>query len=688
MSQTKKKTNFALVIIIYLAGIFMGAIDTGIVTPARTIIQSNLGVNEQTGIWMITIYTLAYAASIPIMGKLADKFGRKYIYLTSIFLFGVGSLFCGLSENFNNFNVLLVARVVQALGGGGILPVATAEFGTTFPEEKRGMALGLVGGVYGVANIFGASAGSAILDIFGANNWQFIFYINIPISIFILIAGFITLENTKTPDTSKIDFLGILTLTIMILSLLYSLKNLDFFNIKDTITNTDVLPFLIIFLVLIPFFILIERKAEDPVMNLNYFTNKDIVLTLLISLSSGIILMGMIFVPQFSENALRMSSGSGGYFVIILGVFAGIGAPISGKLIDKFGPKLILGFGFIISICGSLFLALIATANPSIITVVISLILIGMGVGFTMGTPLNYMMLSHTKESESNSALATLSLVRSIGTAIAPAIMVGFIAHAASNIQDEIMDDLPNKISLPKLPYSDEINTELNNLKENPQMKDKLSDINMPNLASLETVTIDFDGNSDYEISDNIVSLMRNSDITTVTNNCKIMSKTMFDQITPELTKNIQNGLQKGIDSVNEGISQMESNIEKMSQISSNPVSMKTSNTMSSSMTSVMSGSSSNMNTAVLSMEKNIDSMKSLSKKMTTLKNAVPNAFTKGEENYLREIDKRSSKIENTFQSVLNKGFKNIYLTTATASIIGLVLLSFYNNKRSDDFEE
>ena len=131
MNKTKKESNYILVMIIYLAGIFMGAIDTGIVTPARTVIQSNLGVNEQTGIWMITIYTLAYATSIPIMGKLADKYGRKYIYLTSIFLFGLGSLFCGLSQDFGSFNLLLIARVVQALGGGGIVPVATAEFTTS-----------------------------------------------------------------------------------------------------------------------------------------------------------------------------------------------------------------------------------------------------------------------------------------------------------------------------------------------------------------------------------------------------------------------------------------------------------------------------------------------------------------------------------------------------------------------------
>ena len=802
MNKTKKESNYILVMIIYLAGIFMGAIDTGIVTPARTVIQSNLGVNEQTGIWMITIYTLAYATSIPIMGKLADKYGRKYIYLTSIFLFGLGSLFCGLSQDFGSFNLLLIARVVQALGGGGIVPVATAEFGTTFPEEKRGLALGLVGGVYGIANIFGASAGSAVLDIFGTNNWQFIFYINLPITVFILIAGFIALRNTKVPDTSKIDFSGIFTLTIMILSLLYSLKNLDFFDFS-TITNKDVLPFLILFLVLIPLFIFIEKRAEDPVMNLSYFTNKDIVLTLIISTLTGVIIMGMIFVPQFCENSMKIATGSGGYFVIILGLFAGLGAPVSGKLIDKFGAKLILGFGFIISIVGSLFLAFFATNHPSLFSVVVSLILIGIGVGFTMGTPLNYMMLSHTKESESNSALATLSLVRSIGTAVAPAIMVGFIAHAGANIQDEIMKDMPDKISIPKLPYADEITKEFDDLKSNSQMKDKLKDMHMPDLTSMETVNIDFDNkDSDYKISDDLIELMKNSDVTTITENSKIMAKAMFDETTPEVIGEIQGGIQKGVDGIDKGINSLDKSIDELNtgynklsnayeQIntgydklsaaytkvnsaynkmndayikadkamkdamknnknskynmkgmknnsystvgatySNNKSSMKTKtkyenisseskmpnmekmpanmttmtsklddmkkqvNTMKSKMDDMksqmntmkaqsnkMKSQLDSMKSALTSMKETSTSMKSLKEKMIVLKNSIPNAFEEGEKSYLKEIDKRSDKIENTFQSVLNKGFKNVYLTTAVASILGLFLLFFYNDK-------
>lgn len=813
MTKTKKESKYILVMIIYLSGIFMGAIDTGIVTPARTVIQSNLGVNEQTGIWMITIYTLAYAASIPIMWKLADKYGRKYIYLTSIFLFGLGSLFCGLSQDFGSFNLLLVARVVQALGGGGIVPVATAEFGTTFPEEKRGIALGLVGGVYGIANIFGASAGSAILDIFGTNNWQFIFYINIPITIFILIAGFATLKNTKVPDTRKIDFLGIFTLTIMILSLLYSLKNIDFFNISTTITNTDVLPFLLIFIVLIPIFIFMEKKAEDPVMNLSYFTDKNIVLTLIISTLTGVIIMGMIFVPQFCENAMKIETGSGGYFVIILGLFAGLGAPLSGKLIDKFGPKIILEFGFAISIVGSLFLAFVATSNPCLLTVVISLILIGIGVGFTMGTPLNYMMLSHTKESESNSALATLSLVRSIGTAVAPAIMVGFIAHAGVNIQDEIMKDLPDTINIPKLPYADEITKEFNDLKSNSEMKDKLKDMDMPDLTSMETVKIDFnDSNSDYKVPENVIELMKTSDVTTITDNSKVMAQTMFDEMTPSLIKDIQDGVQKGIDGIDKGVVSLEKSISKLNKgyeelntgytkintgykelntaytkvstaynklntayinvnsaynklndayikasnamevgmkskptMSNNSINkmqyntdnndsnmgkngndyasmvsklkamkaqvdtmkekantLKTQvNTMKTKMTTMksqlntmktqantMKTQLNKMKTALTSMKETLNSMKSLENKMLTLKNTVPDAFAEGEKTYLKEIDKRSEKIENTFQSILNEGFKNVYLVTAISSTVGLILLLFYNNKKKSNLHD
>ncbi|HIW76585.1 MULTISPECIES: MFS transporter [Gordonibacter] len=490
------RKGFVLVAAVYLLGLFIGALDTGIVTPARTVIQGDLGISEQLSVWIITIYTLAYAAAIPVMGKLADRSGRKYVYLASILLFGVGSLLCGLAQDVGSFGMLLVARAIQAVGGGGIVPVATAEFGTAFPPEKRGLALGLVGGVYGIANIFGASAGSLILSIFGQSNWQFIFYVNVPICAFIVVAGWFVLPNTKAEHVKPIDGLGIAVLVVMVLALLYGLKNLDFFNLGTSLTSTDVWPFLLGFVVLLPLFVLIERRAADPVLNLSYFRNRDIVVTLAISVISGVILMGIIFIPQFAENVLKIPAGSGGYVVIVLAAFAGVGAPVSGKLIDRFGVKVVLGFGLAASAAGALFLALVATQFPNLFTLVVSLVFIGIGMGFTIGTPLNYMMLAKTPLEESNSALATLSLVRSVGTAVAPAVLVAFIAHAGMAVPDRVMNVLPDPPAGPT----------------------------MAQLASREGQ------DSGGGLPADLQQLMEGSDVTTIVGNVKKLAKTEIEQ--------------------------------------------------------------------------------------------------------------------------------------------------------------
>ena len=644
-NETKQKNSYVLIMILYLAGIFMGAIDTGIVTPARTIIQNDLGVSAQAGIWMITIYTLAYAASVPIMGKLADKFGRKYIYIVCIFLFGFGSFLCGLSSMVGGFPLLIAARIVQAIGGGGIVPIATAEFGTTFPEEKRGLALGLVGGVYGIANVFGASAGSAILDIFGTNHWEFIFFINIPISLFIVICGWLVLKNNRDEENNKkTDIFGIATLTIMVLSLLYGIKNLDFFEFTNSIKQTNVFPFLIIFVALIPVFIFAEKKAEDPVISLSYFTNKNILITLILSLVSGFLMMGVIFVPQFSENCLKLSTGSGGYLVIFLGLFAGLGAPVSGKLIDKFGPKVILAFGFASTGLGALFMIFVTTKHPSMLTVLVGLALAGLGMGFTMGTPVNYMMLADTDPKQSNSAIATLSLVRSIGTAIAPAIMVGFIANAGMSVQGNIMKLLPQEISMPEIAYTKELSEELDKFKDNPQMQQMLE--GMPDLTTMSSMPMDMSGGG-MTISDETLEMLQSSDVTTIVENTKKMSQIMFDQMTPMVVPMITSGIDKGIEGMTQAIDEMKA--------------------------------------ANAPMGDTISELEKITDYMSKIKESIPKAFDESLANYNAEIDNKKEEIEECFQSTLNDGFSDIYILTIITSVIALIILAFYGNKKKNN---
>jgi EmrB/QacA subfamily drug resistance transporter len=440
--MTQKK-NTTLILILFLLGIFMGAIDNGIVSPAREIIQNSFLVSKGVGAWMITIYTLVYAVSMPISSKLSDIVGRKKMYIFGIAVFGIGSALCGLSNFYGNFTFLLVARVIQAIGAGGILPIATTVIGQSFPPEKRGTALGMVGAIYGVATIVGPTLGSAIIDIAGQENWGFIFFINVPICILTLFLSRV-MEESKMPLKNKLDLPGALVLGSMIASLLYALTNMNFFDVGNSLKQTNVFPFLLIFLVLIPVFILAEQRAEDPVLSIKYFKNRQIVTIFIIAFVVGIGMMGMVFMPQFAENTLKLKSGSGGYLVTLLALFSGVASPLSGKLLDKKGAKVVLIIGFSCTFAGTLFLGLIAAKSLTFISVLIGIALMGFGVGFTMGPPLNYLILGAVKDEEGATALATMSLIRSIGVTISPSFMIGFIVEASKNLQGELMKTLQN----------------------------------------------------------------------------------------------------------------------------------------------------------------------------------------------------------------------------------------------------
>lgn len=374
---------------------------------------------------------------------------------------------------------------------------------------------------------------------------------------------------------------------------------------------------------------------------------------MLLSTLSGFVMMGVIFVPQFSENALRLSTGSGGYMVIILGLFAGVGAPVSGKLIDKFGPKIILAFGFLCSMLSACFMIFVTMRYPSMLTVVIGLALAGLGMGFTMGTPVNYMMLANTDPKQSNSALATLSLVRSVGTAIAPAIMVGFLANAGTMAQADVMALLPKEVKMPALPYAQEVSDELSTLKENPQMKEQLAGIDLSALTEQKTIPITMEGNSNYEISPELLALLQSSDVTTITVNTKTMAQSMFTQMEPQLITKIQGGIDQGIQGIATGKKQMQAAKEKMGKAP-----------------------------AAMAMEKSIEQMDTLSTQMEAMKQAVPGAFDTALSDYQTAIDAKSAQIEQAFQDAVNGGFRNIYRTTIIAAAIAVLIVLLYDPKR------
>ena len=478
---------------------------------------------------------------------------------------------------------------------------------------------------------------------------------NIPICIIVLVLGVKRLPNAQAEKTGPLDGLGILILTLMTLSLMYGLKNIDFFDFATSIASTDVWPFLVAFVVLLPLFVLRERRAADPILNLKYFTNANIVIAFLCAVISGIAMMGTIFFPQFCENAMMMKSGSGGYFIALLGVGSGVGAMMSGKLIDKHGVKPVLAMGFIGVAIGSVFMAFVACTWPSLLTVCATMIITGLGLGFTMGTPLNYMMLENTDEKESNSALAALSLVRSIGTAIAPAIMVAFVVHASAYLQGNLMDAMPSEVGVSELPHAAELDSELASLRETENGAKMLEGVDIPSLEDYRTIDVGMDsasGDGSFEMSDETLEQLKNSDVTTVVSACKALSSEMFDAMKPTIEGNIQGGFDKGIASMQEGLDSMNA---QMSRVPA---------------------------PAAAAMAAQRDELQTIVSQMEEARDAVPAMLDEAKESYLTEVDNDAAEIREAYQQTMNSGFKGMSLFVAACSIVGLVLLVPYKDKK------
>jgi len=154
----------------------------GIVGPALPAIQSYFGMNERILSWIFTIYILFYIIGTPLMAKLSDIYGKKLIYILDIILFGIGSYITVTSAS---FEMLLIGRAIQGMGAGGIFPVANAYIGDIFPPEKRGGALGILSSVWGLSFVLGPILGALLLNY----SWQWLFIINIPISILVALAS-------------------------------------------------------------------------------------------------------------------------------------------------------------------------------------------------------------------------------------------------------------------------------------------------------------------------------------------------------------------------------------------------------------------------------------------------------------------------------------------------------------------
>lgn len=407
-----------LILILFLIGVFMGSLDTGIIGPVLPSIEQSFHLTSRESSWIFTLFVITFMIGSPVMAKFSDFYGRKKIFILDVILFGIGSCLIAFSFNIES---IFIGRIVQGFGCGGLFPVAGAFVGDAFPLEERGKALGILGSVFGISAIGGPLVGAALIP-FG---WNWCFTINIPISIFLIIFAWRILPDAENQRKLKIDYIGIIVLTLLAIFLAYGLNQIDSNNFMNSLLSLSVAPFLLIFIVLIPIFFMIEKRAEESIVPIHMLKNKEISIACIETLCYGIIYSSAIFIPSLVILSMGLNDQLASLMLIpILGANA-VAAPVLGKILDSTGSRKIMAIGTLIMAFG---LIAIAIYPDNFILFIIAGCLIGVGMVTIIGAPLRYIVLCEAKPTERGAGQAIVNMLSSAGQLIGGALIGGIIA--------------------------------------------------------------------------------------------------------------------------------------------------------------------------------------------------------------------------------------------------------------------
>ena len=391
-SKTLDSKTRNLILILFLIGVFMGSLDTGIIGPVLPSIEQSFNLTSRESSWIFTLFVIAFMIGSPVMAKFSDFYGRKKIFIMDVLLFGIGSCLIAFSFNIES---IFIGRIIQGFGCGGIFPVAGAFIGDAFPLNERGKALGIIGSVFGISAIGGPLVGAALIP-FG---WNWCFTINIPISIFIVAFALYILP--------------------------YGLNQIDSSNFINSLTSLKVAPFLILFIVLIPIFVKVEKMAQESIVPIHMLKNNEITIACIETLCYGIIYSSAIFIPSLAIISMGLNDQLASLMLIpILGANA-VAAPILGKFLDSTGSRKLMMIGTLILTIG---LIAIAVYPNNLIFFIIAGCLIGVGMVTIIGAPLRYIVLSEAKPQERGAGQAIVNMLSSAGQLIGGALIGGVIA--------------------------------------------------------------------------------------------------------------------------------------------------------------------------------------------------------------------------------------------------------------------
>jgi EmrB/QacA subfamily drug resistance transporter len=394
-------------------GVFAGALDLGVLSPALPAIARQFSVPTGDLAWVFTLYLLVNVASIAIASTLADRIGRRSVYSACIVLFAIGSV---LAISAPSFGIFLFARAVQALGAGGIFPVATAAIGDVVEPEKRGSALGLVAATWGLAAIVGPTFGGLVTHFV---SWRWIFALNVPLALVVLVMAQRYVPRLAPRVRGPLDIVGLAMLCVGLLLLMDGLET--------TRIVTD-----IVGLVILAGFVFWERHCENPIVPMELFTNPQLAKTYLLEITIGILEGSLFFIPTVIVGAQGLSYAVAG-LVAALGAFMFVLIiPASGRALDRIGSRDVLLAGTVLTELG---LGIFALGFRSLPLTLLSMVVAGCGFGALLGAPTRYIVTSEVGEARRATAVGLLSQALIVGQIIGGSMAGGVIGLATSELR-------------------------------------------------------------------------------------------------------------------------------------------------------------------------------------------------------------------------------------------------------------
>lgn len=408
-------------------GVLLAALDIAILGPVLPALRQEFGATTRDSSWLITAYVLANLVGTPLLGRLSDRKGRRFVYTLSLGGFALGSLGVVFATS---LPTLIAARAVQGFGSGGIFPVASAVIGDVVAHDKRGRALGMLGATFGLAFLVGPPIGGMILAFAG---WRWIFAINIPFALIVMAMAWKVLPTKGRTARKPFDFAGLATFSGGLVLVAAGLSALAPDRPYLGLNAPHLWIPLVVGTVLLLLTPRIEKSAPDPLVPPFMLEKGPIRNVLLLGLGAGLGEVAVMLLPDLAVQSLGVTPAKGSFLLVPLVMGLTIAAPFAGRLLDRIGARPILLLGVLlqaVSMGAFLFLPTTRTlyfvAGP----------LLGAGLASLLAGPLRWLLLRHVASDQRTGAQSLLSLSHSVGqigtAALLGALATGFGKHGTA----------------------------------------------------------------------------------------------------------------------------------------------------------------------------------------------------------------------------------------------------------------